>query len=222
MISITLRLVVSSLAICFLTDCSSSKTNHDEFDQSLMPTAPQGAGIGKPDYRLQTGDNIDLFVLEDNSFNGSYPVRASGDVILPKLGRVSVVGKTLTEAEQSLKLALQQTNLRQATVILDPGQRNLQTPSQEIVVRLAGSVAKTGRVAIPKLNETPITAYQAVVDVGGFTPFANKRKSYLIRSSSSGTRRLELDFDKIERGVAPDVPVQNGDSIVVPQKKFGF
>lgn len=185
--------------------------------QNLQPTPHFELG-----YRLQAGDEIDLFVLEDSGFNGKYPIRASGDVILPKLGRVQVVGKTLSEAEQAIKRSLEQSNLKQATVILDPGKRDGQHVTAEIVVRLAGSVAKSGRVSIPVLNNTAITAYQAIMDVGGFAPFANKKKAYIIRTNSGGTQRIDINFEKIEKGILPDLPVQSGDSIIVPQKMFGF
>jgi len=38
------------------------------------------------------GDTLEIVVLEDPSFNGKVVVRESGDIILPKVGRVRVVG----------------------------------------------------------------------------------------------------------------------------------
>jgi polysaccharide biosynthesis/export protein len=215
------RLILNILCLVLFCECSSQSPDLDPYAVADPTPAPQQSSSGL-NYRLQIGDEIDVFVLEDSGFNGNYPVRASGDVILPKLGRVQVVGKTLSEAEAALKRSLEMTNLKQATVILDPGKREGQRSSEELVVRLAGSVAKSGRVSIPVLNNTAITAYQSIMDVGGFAPFANKKKSYIIRSTPNGTRRINVDFDKIEKGIKPDVPVQSGDSIIVPQKMFGF
>ena len=73
-----------------------------------------GAGIG---------DAIDIFVLEDSSFNGLYVVRPSGDMILPKAGRIAVLGMSLAQVEASVKQVLEANQLTQATVIADPVRR---------------------------------------------------------------------------------------------------
>lgn len=175
-------------------------------------------------YTLQIGDNLDVFVLEDNTFNGSYPVRGSGDVIIPKLGRVQVAGLSLPMAEQAIKHALESSQLKLATVIVDPGQRGGQAQQQrpELSVRLAGSVAKKGRVQIAQVGDTPVTAYQAIMDVGGFEAFANKKKAYIIRMTPAGSQRIDVDLQAIEEGRARDVLLMDGDSLTVPQKVFGF
>jgi len=41
------------------------------------------------------GDNIEIFVVEDASFNGRYQVRRGGYIILPAVGRIAVAGKTM-------------------------------------------------------------------------------------------------------------------------------
>ena len=52
------------------------------------------------------GNNIELWVNEDTSFNGRYQVRRGGYMILPQIGRVQVAGKTVGQAEAAVRKAL--------------------------------------------------------------------------------------------------------------------
>lgn len=183
-----------------------------------LPAKPTSKTTG---YHLQTGDAIDVFVIEDSSFNGQFVIRSSGDIIMPKLGRVPLQGLTLSEAETRLKQNLQSSQLREATVIVDPGTRGGITGGG-VTVRMSGEIVQIGRVTLQPLGIAPISAWQAVVDSGGFRPFANKRKSFILRNSPAGVTRINVDFDAIEAGKASDPPVVEGDCIVVPKKVFGL
>lgn len=173
-------------------------------------------------YRIQVGDLVDVFVLEDSSFNGTFAIRPSGDIIMPKVGRVGVQGLTLSEAEAAIKQTLQANQLRQATVIVDPGTRGEVKESGGLTLRMSGEIIQTGRLTVRPLGDAPVSAYQAIVDAGGFKPFANKRKSYILRNSSAGVTRIEVNFEAVEAGRADDPIVVEGDTIVVPKKLFGL
>jgi protein involved in polysaccharide export with SLBB domain len=177
-------------------------------------------------YRTQIGDTLDIFVLEDSSFNGKYIVRPSGDIIIPKLGRIAVAGLSLAEAEGAVRRALESSQLKKATVIADPvlqGAETGETILNGLTVYMSGAVSKSGRKFVPFVAGNSVTAFQAVMDSGGFTTFANKRKSFVLRRDAMGvTQRVPVDFSKIESGKAPDVPLRDGDMLVVPQKAFGF
>lgn len=173
-------------------------------------------------YRIQAGDMIDVFVLEDTSFNGTFVIRPSGDIIMPKVGRVGVQGLSLTEAESRIKQTLQANQLKLATVIVDPGTRGDTGVGGGLTVRMSGEIVQSGRVTIRPLGDAPVSAYQAIVDAGGFRPFANKRKSYILRSTPAGATRIDVNFDAVESGKAQDPTVMEGDCIVVPKKTFGL
>lgn len=186
-----------------------------------MPHSPipaQTAGS----YRIQIGDLIDVFVLEEGEFSGTFVIRPSGDIIMPKVGRVGVQGLTLTEAESRIKQTLETNQLKQATVIVDPGTREAAAVNGGLTVRMSGEITQTGRVTIRPLGNAPVSAYQAVVDAGGFKVFANKRKSYILRNTSSGVSRIDVNFEAVEAGKAADPAVIEGDCIVVPRKSFGL
>lgn len=173
------------------------------------------------------GDSLDIFVREDSSFDGHYIVRPSGDIILPKAGRVFVLNMTLSEVEAAVKKVLEGDQLTKATVIADPVRRGAgdgKTVLAGLTVYLSGNVMQRGRVVVPFIGNAQVTAFQAITDAGGFSAFANKRKSYLLRrdSASGRPKRVPVDFAAIERGEAPDPVLMDGDTIVVPQKIIGF
>ena len=67
--------------------CTSSLS--DVNNRAAWPLTDTSSRAGS--YRLQIGDEIEVFVLEDTSFNGVFTVRPSGDIIMPKVGRISLI-----------------------------------------------------------------------------------------------------------------------------------
>jgi hypothetical protein len=55
---------------------------------------------------IRSGDTLNLHFPEDASFDGKYQVRPGGYIIIPKVGRVSVAGKTIEAAEAAIRRAL--------------------------------------------------------------------------------------------------------------------
>jgi hypothetical protein len=138
-----------------------------------------------------------------------------------------VLGLKLDEVESSVRRVLQVNQLTQATVIADPVRRGAgddKTIMAGMNVYLTGpGVMRQGRALVPFVGDAKVTAFQAITDGGGFAAFANKKRSYLLRKDQIGrTKRLPIDFIKIEKGLASDPILQDGDTIVVPQKFFGF
>ncbi len=218
------NIIIHGLLVC-LVSCSNWKAKQIEEPESIVERS--GNDIGSAGYKAGIGDAIDIFVLEDNSFNGLYVVRPSGDIILPKAGRIAVLGMKLEEIESSVKRVLESNQLTQASVIADPVRRGAgdgKTIMAGMNVYLTGpGVMRQGRALVPFVGDAKVTAFQAITDGGGFAAFANKKRSYLLRKDQSGrTRRLAIDFIAIEKGLASDPTLQDGDTIVVPQKMFGF
>ncbi len=55
---------------------------------------------------IRPGDTLNVHVPEDSSFDGKYEVRRGGYIIIPKVGRISVAGKTVEAAEAAIRRAL--------------------------------------------------------------------------------------------------------------------
>ncbi len=216
------------ISAVFSSSCSNSSKISDDiegFDLQAAETQSAGAGLGA-DYKTNVGDALEVFVLEDSSFNGKYVIRPSGDIIIPRLGRIPASQLSLKQVEEAVQRELQLTQLKKATVIVDPVTRtgNSELGVQSgVTVYLSGCIAKTGRQFVPSIAGNTVTALQAVVNAGGFSSFANKKKSFLLRRQAmGGSQRIVLNFSAIEEGKSNDVQLMEGDMIVVPQKMFGL
>jgi len=236
MTSLTHRYQLAFLMQCFapilvtfttflVASCHSGPTSLPNNETQRI--SRQGSDIGSKRYQTSVGDALDIYVLEDSSFNGLYVVRPSGDIIIPKAGRIQVVNMTLEQVEASVRKVLELNQLTKSTVIVDPIRRGPAEGNSVgvagLTVYLSGSVMKTGRSVVPYVGNGRVSAYQAIIEAGGFAAFANKRRSYVLRKNSDGrSHRLPVDFVDVERGEGADLILQDGDTIVVPQKIFGF
>jgi protein involved in polysaccharide export with SLBB domain len=65
---------------------------------------------------IAAGDNLEISVFEAPSFNGNYPVRGDGSIVVNGLDPVAVAGKTIGRAQAALQKALESPVLQNATV----------------------------------------------------------------------------------------------------------
>lgn len=276
-------------------------------DQSRQ--APQDAPPEAPQEDIiLPGDNLEIFVVEDSSFNGHYQVRRGGYIILPPVGRIPVAGKTMEVAAAEVSKALETSQLQHATVTVDkvegpdvesgpviflagefrnrtpfripPGTKptvvnvilscggvtdnadltrvkvmrvvgNKSVVEEENVRRIlegsgltsdltlsdgdvivvpagaANAVFVTGRVNRPGTQYLHpgdrLTAYAAILNAGGFSRFADKKKVYVLRASPDGTKvRIPINIFAIEHGHQPDLPLAGNDILIIPEKWFSW
>jgi polysaccharide export outer membrane protein len=91
------------------------------------------------------------------------------------------------------------------------------------LVYLLGEVARPGAVPLGLGQET--TLARLVLASGGLGKFANDNKVRILRAAPDGTRQtLYVDVGRILKtgNFDEDVPLQNGDVIIVPEKLLGF
>lgn len=90
-------------------------------------------------------------------------------------------------------------------------------------VYLLGEVARPGAIALPLDQEN--TLARLILSSGGLGKFANESKIRILRSAPDGSRQtLYVDVGRIiKTGIFDeDVPLQNGDVIIVPEKILSF
>ena len=85
-------------------------------------------------------------------------------------------------------------------------------------VRVVGAVASPGAYS---LSEAP-TVLDALLAAGGFTEYASGNRARLVRGSGEDREERKLKLDDIATGRkgAENIPVQDGDLIVVPESFF--
>ncbi|HVS02617.1 MAG TPA: polysaccharide biosynthesis/export family protein [Thermoanaerobaculia bacterium] len=99
-------------------------------------------------------------------------------------------------------------------VPLQPGDLVLVPAAEQQEVFVSGAVNRPGPVKF--LSSSGMTVLRALTTAGGPTERARLGNVRVIRRLPDGTQEtLELDVGKIRRGRAEDVPLRNGDTVVV-------
>jgi len=288
---------------------NSLKSQEDEIDGELQ-AANQAQEIppaaAPEDDVVVPGDNLEVYVVEDPTFNGRYQVRRGGYIIMPAVGRIPVAGKSMQGAEQEVRKALETSQLQHASVMVEkvtgqdiesgpliflsgafraghpfripPGTKptvvnvilscggvmpdadltrvkvmrivaNKSVVEEENVEKILegngltsdltlsdgdvllipwgpnNNIFITGCVNRPgsQTFSTGLTALTAILNAGGFGRFADLKRVYVLRASPDGTKvRIPVNIVAIERGRVPDVPLAQGDIIIVPEKFFSL
>lgn len=176
---------------------------------------------------IAVGDKLELFVKEDNAFNGKYQVRERGDIIIPDVGRIPLKGLSVEAAERRIESYLERGQIKDATVILDrirdQGAGPRVAGARRMLVYMTGAVQKTGQHMLTVPDGRPLGVYEAILISGGLGQFADEQKTHVLRMDSKRVRhRIPVNLKMIRQGSAPDPAVGQGDVIVVPEKVFGF
>ena len=163
------------------------------------------------------GNNIEIFVNEDTSFNGRYEVRRGGYVILPQIGRVLVAGKTMAQAEQAVRKALQATQLRKATVLIERFEGPDVNPGP--MIYLSGEFKNPRPYRVPA--GTAPTLISVMLSSGGFNDKADLTRVKVMRVAGNNPVTETVNVKKILAGevgsdLGSDLHLTEGDVIVVP------
>ena len=218
-----MSLALTLAALGFLASCRSAP----EAAVLAPPSAPtHRPGVGSRLDIVHIGDMLDILVKEDGSLNGQFPVLESGNIIMPKIGRIYVAGSTLDAAQSIVRSRIQSEQIKQASVILERVRTSAQSDFADLpklLIFMTGAVAKPGQHRVPIQSGGALTAFEAIMVAGGTTVFADQRRAYILRKTPDNTRvKVPFDLQAISKGEGKDVPVQDGDVIVVPQRRFGF
>ncbi len=175
--------------------------------QQMQPPSPQ-------EDLIVPGDNLEIFVVEDSSFNGRYQVRRGGYMIIPALGRIPVAGKTLQEAEVEVRKALETTQLQHATVMVEKVEgADVDTGP---VIYLAGEFKVPRPFKIP--TGTKATVMSVILSCGGVTDKADLTRVKVMRVIGGKSVVEEENVEKIleGNGLTSDLTLNDGDVLMVP------
>jgi protein involved in polysaccharide export with SLBB domain len=199
---ITLRLLAGLLlAVC--CGCAGTKAPAREGE-------PGPAGT--KDYRLQSGDQVDLQIYREPQLSGTFRVDGAGDLRHPLFGAFPASGLSAGELELRLTELL--------------GQKYLVNPKVMVSVVSAQSshVVILGEVKTPGVHPVPfgesITLLQAIAKAGGFTQLARVNWVTVTRTVDGKETSIRANVSKMISGEEPDMPLKPNDVIMVPQIIF--
>ncbi len=175
---------------------------------SASIAAPQtGSPQTEAEYRLRSGDVVQVFVWKEPDLTRDVAVRLDGRITMPLVGDVEASGRTPQELAKDLTGRFEKL-IENPVVTVSLTQPN---SSRFFVIGLVGQPGGyplTGRV----------TVLQALALAGGFKDYAKTDKILVIRGAPEAATATAFNYKKIEDGsdLAQNIIVQAGDTILVP------
>ncbi len=166
-------------------------------------------------YRLGIGDGVTVIVQRFPEFNAQSVIDTEGNIFLPLLGRVSVIGLTLEELETKISFEL---NRRFLTSVPEVSVQLAALRATQVTV--AGEVFRPGFYPLPPGS----TLAAALLSAGGGTTYADLRSIIVRRSLIDGTvieQQVNL-LEPLQNGTElPNLRLQDGDAVIVSRLEVG-
>lgn len=192
----------------------------------------------QPPYRLQVNDLVSIRIKafdqelvgmfnpissgnqnatseEELYFNG-YKVDRRGDIKIPYLGIISVIGKTLEEVEDIIKKRLLATQFKEEADL------NITVMLPGIRYTTLGEIGSKGGQVFYKEQ---VNIFEAIANAGDITLVGDRKKVRVLRQYPEGKKIHQLDLTSIDVMNSPFYYIQPNDIIFVdplPQKTLGL
>lgn len=157
------------------------------------------------------GDSFVLHIIGEEKLPTEYTVAPDGTVDIPYIHRISVDG---LEPQQISELV--RGKLISSQIYTDPSVTvSIKDYASKTIV-VGGEVKEDGSFAF----SPGMMLSDAIALAGGTTPLAKAYAVILVRKTKDGSKRVVVDYEAIINNDIPDVPLQAGDKITVPQSAF--
>lgn len=188
------------------------KSTQDQLNQLDAPKQSPLTGVA--DDIVLPGENLDVYVVEDPSFNGHYQVRRGGYILIPQVGRVFVAGKKISDAEGAIRKALETNQLQHCTVMVE--KINGSDVATGPLVFLAGEFKNPRPYRIPPGTSQSLVS--VILSAGGVTDKADLSHVRLMRVAANNGVVEEVNVQRIldGSGLSSDLAVSDGDVIMIP------
>ncbi|MFH5925472.1 XrtA/PEP-CTERM system exopolysaccharide export protein [Roseomonas xinghualingensis] len=173
--------------------------------------------MSAPDYVIGPGDKLNVFVYRAPELSATdLPVRPDGRLSLPLIPDLNAAGRTPTQLANDIEKQL-------GSYVLEPNvtvmvQSFLGPPSRQI--RLIGEAAQP--MALP--YREGMTVLDVMIEAKGLTRYAAGNRAEIIRrrpeSGQADRIRVRLADLLREGDVTQDMPLQPGDTLVIPTAWF--
>ncbi|MDT0575554.1 polysaccharide biosynthesis/export family protein [Croceicoccus sp. F390] len=158
-------------------------------------------GYDAPEYRLASGDRLNITVFGEDALSKEYLVTAAGAVSFPLIGDLPAVGKTSAQLQNDITAGLSQGYLNDPRV-------NVEILNFRPFFIL-GEVNNSGEYPY----SSNLTVMQAVALAKGFTYRAEKDRVFIRRAGTDEERTYKLNSGR-------PVYVAPGDTIRVGERYF--
>lgn len=143
---------------------------------------PSSASKAEPSGTLAVGDVLRFTYAGAPEFNQTQKIQPNGKVSLPTVGGVQAAGRSVGSLQASLT-SMYESTLNDPTVVVA-----VEQPAA--VVYVSGEVNTPGKVPLDR----KLTAFEAVMESGGFSKLANPKQVFVIRTESGKQNRYPLNL----------------------------
>jgi polysaccharide export outer membrane protein len=174
--------------------------------------APAAAAVS-PDYMIGPGDQLHVFVFQNEELSVTVPVRPDGKISTPLVEDMVAVGKTPSQLARDIEKSLAEY---------------VKSPKVNVVVMSAMSVFSQVRVIgqVLKPQAVPyrdgMTVLDAVLAVGGLAQFAAGNRAHIVRVVNGKETEIKVKIEALVNSgdMRQNLPLRPGDVLVVPESRF--
>ena len=233
----TYLLVVLAIVMCFSSCISTKQLTYLQEPEEAMDSLIPMRKIQEP-YRLQINDLLSIRVKaldqetvgvfnpvgdanlsatgEERLYNDGFVVDPRGNIRIPSLGEIRVLGHTVDEVRQELEKRLLAAYFKEEANVF-------------VTVKIAGiRYTINGEIQGPGSNiiyRDQVSIMEAIANSGDITLIGDRTNVVIIRQYPLGQKVHHIDLTQIDAMNSPYYYVQPNDLILInplPQKSLGF
>jgi len=209
--------ILACALVLLIAGCSNrSRNNAVNLAASDIRPTTEGRAANASNYIIGPGDSLSIFVYRLPELSADLPVRPDGRLSLPLIADLVAAGKTPTQLGKEIETRLKEY-VREPTVTVMV--RSFVGPTNR-QIRIIGEAVQPK--ALP--YREGMTVMDVLIEAGGLTRYAAGNCAELVRRDpvSGVTQSIRLRLSDLVRDgdVSQDVPMQPGDTLVIPQSWF--
>jgi polysaccharide export outer membrane protein len=173
------------------------------------------------EYTLQKDDKVSISVWDNDdlsvgSIYGIYNsnevygkwlmLDATGNVTVPKLGEINLMGLTVPQAKEKLTVGFKKW-------IVNP---IIEVKVLNKEVNVLGELKTPGKYLLEKDNNTLL---DVIAKAGDFDFYANKKKIQVVRLVNDQPVTIVVDLTKMDDYLSSNIQIHPGDVVYVPSRK---
>lgn len=208
-IHLLLAIFVTVLTLCLEADAQqqlavAKQPGHKDTKGTI--SAPREKVAQQPEYIVGEGDVLHINVWKEAEISQTVTVRPDGNISLPLVNEVPVVGLTPRQIQQVVTEKLK-------AILTNPQVTVTVAEVRSKMVYITGEVNKPGAYSVA----SPLNVLQLIARAGGLSDFANRKNIYVLRSGDQSAR-LHFNYKDVIKGKhnEQNVVLQPGDTVVVP------
>ena len=176
----------------------------------IIPAFAGNESVPSPvleDYRIGTGDILDISVWKDPALTKQVIVLPDGKIHFPLVGELVAEGRSVAQLKDELESKIR-------VYMPDPVLSVSITQVNSMLLYVIGKVNKPGHFML----NSRINVLQALSMAGGLNPFAEEKKIRIYRQKNDKTIQFPFNYRDVAEGInlQQNIALQRGDVIVVP------